>query len=128
MKLSIFKIVAYFFIKYFVLSTLVVFFNVGIGFFEGSVIDVLAYLFLCFVMPIGIPIAIILTYPIFLINRVNKVKIALLLFFCSLILEILIYSIISSQVDYKSLIFNFLTGIILWFLFLYKTIRNWQTK
>jgi hypothetical protein len=128
MKLSILNIVVYFFIKYFILSVLVVLSNVGISFFDGNVIDTLTYLFFCFVFPMGVPIAIILTYPIFLINRVNSLKLVLLLFFCSLILEILIYFMISSQSDYKSLMLNFLTGIILWFLFLYKKIRNWQTK
>jgi|688.fasta_scaffold814330_1 hypothetical protein len=127
MKLSITSIVLYFVLKYFLLSILIVLFNVGISFFDENIIDTINYLFFCFVVPTGVPIAIILIYPIYLINRVNNLKIVLALFFCSLIFEIIINSILSSQRDKKILILNFSIGLILWFLFLFRKIQNWQT-
>jgi len=120
MKLTIFNIAIYFLLKYFVLSIITVLLNVGSSFFDNNILDVLGYLLLVFVAPLGVPIAIILTYPMYLIKKVKKMKFALLLLFGVFILEISIYYKLASQHSYDRLLLNFLIGIIFWILFFLK--------
>lgn len=113
-KLSIGTIIVYFFIKYSILSCLNVLLKVGISFFHNDIIDALVYLLVFFVIPIGIPMTIILTYPMYLMNKVRKVLPALLLLLGVFMMEVFIYYVLTSEQDYKRLLINFLVGAVLW--------------
>lgn len=124
MKLTISNIVIYFLSKYFLLSIMTVLLNVGGGFFDNNIIDILCYLVFFFVVPLGAPITIILTYPMYLINKVRKVSFALLILLGVFILEIFLYYTLASQNDYERLLLNFLVGVVLWSIFFLKRLLN----
>ncbi|GAA0875020.1 hypothetical protein GCM10009118_14280 [Wandonia haliotis] len=98
--------------------------NVGGGFFDNNIIDILCYLVFFFVVPLGAPITIILTYPMYLINKVRKVSFALLILLGVFILEIFLYYTLASQNDYERLLLNFLVGVVLWSIFFLKRLLN----
>lgn len=125
MKLTILNIIIYFLSKYFLLSIVTVLLNVGSSFFNNNIIDVVTYLFFMFVLPLGFPMAIILTYPMYLINKVKTVKFALLSLLGVFVVEIFIYYLLASQHDYKSLLINFVIGVALWLiLFLNQVLKK----
>lgn len=77
-----------------------------------------------YVMPIGFPIIIILTYPMYLLNKVKSIYLASFLLLLIFLVELVIYSFWNSnwqnQIYNKELIINLLLGISIWSLFFSK--------
>lgn len=123
LKLSIGTIIIYFLLKYIILGFIMVIELHGHDFFD-NIIGYCELVLFFYVMPIGFPIIIILTYPMYLLNKVKSIYLASFLLLLIFLVELVIYSFWNSnwqnQIYNKELIINLLLGISIWSLFFSK--------